>query len=125
MKNIIKKWLGLDRFEECKECGVLCHRNKMKKIKAYILDEKTKVIESYYKYKEIKKYIEKSKSARERKNKNKFIAWLIFNKFHLKTETMTEELLEDIIVKASDYDRHWRKVLEENPTAWLMFNKFH
>ena len=37
MKTIIKKWLGIDRFEECKECGVLCHRNKMKKIKAYIL----------------------------------------------------------------------------------------
>ena len=49
MKTIIKKWLGIDRFEECKECGVLCHRNKMKKIKAYILDEKTKVIESYCK----------------------------------------------------------------------------
>ena len=37
MKTIIKKWLGIDRFEECKECGVLCYRNKMKKIKAYIL----------------------------------------------------------------------------------------
>lgn len=66
-------------------------------------------------YEEIKRYIEKSKSARERKNKNKFLAWLIYNKFQLWQEPITEEKLEDIIIKASDYDRHWSKVLEENP----------
>jgi len=67
-------------------------------------------------YEEIKKYLEKSKSARERKNKNKFLAWFIYNKFQLWTEPITQEKLEDIIVKASDYDRFWRKVLEENPS---------
>jgi len=67
-------------------------------------------------YEEIKKYLEKSPNARERKNKNKFIAWLLFNKYNLKQEVMTQDLLEEIILKASDYDRFWRMNLRDNPS---------
>lgn len=46
MKNIIKKWLGLDKldefenklnklekYEECEKCGCVCNRHKMKTVK--------------------------------------------------------------------------------------------
>ena len=43
MKNIIKKWLGIDKFEYkldkykvCEECGYLCHKDRMKKIKTIV-----------------------------------------------------------------------------------------
>ena len=62
-------------------------------------------------YEEIKKYLEKSLSARERKNKNKFIAWFLIHKLILE---ISEELLEDIIVRANNYDRTWRKILQDN-----------
>ena len=62
-------------------------------------------------YEEIKKYLEKSLSARERKNKNKFIAWFLIHKLKLE---ISEELLEDIIVRANNYDRTWRKILQDN-----------
>jgi len=66
-------------------------------------------------YDQIKKYIEKNVSARERRNKNKFIAWFLFNKYKLQDNKLDQDTLEELIVMASDCDRYWRKVLQECP----------
>lgn len=61
-------------------------------------------------YDEIKNYLEKSPKARERKNKNRFIAWLLWKR--LQGVEVTQEMLEKFVVDCSSYDRAWRQVLQ-------------
>jgi hypothetical protein len=64
----------------------------------------------------IKEQLEKLPTARERKNKNRFIAWLLWKKYNLSNIPIDKETLEAIIVDTSTYDRAWRQVLEHNPS---------
>ncbi len=64
-------------------------------------------------YDTIKAHLEKYPNARERKNKNRFIAWLLWS--GLKGQVVTKEMLEQFVVDASSYDRAWRQVLQLEP----------
>lgn len=64
-------------------------------------------------YDEIKGYLEKYPSARERRNKNKFIGFLLFSKHRLENRQVTKEILTSIVVEVNSYDRAWRQVLEK------------
>lgn len=62
-------------------------------------------------YEKIKGYLEKSTKARERSNKNRFIAYLLDKKYNVGMGISTTTL-ESLIVDASSYDRAWRQVLQ-------------
>jgi hypothetical protein len=64
-------------------------------------------------YDEIKGHLETITSARERKNKNNFIAWLLWNK-HNVSKGIDKAGLKNLIIDASTYDRAWRQVLQKN-----------
>lgn len=66
-------------------------------------------------FEEIKKELEKSPKARERQNKNRFLAWFLYKKWHLDGRTPDIKMLELIFVDYASYDRAWRQVLEKNP----------
>lgn len=66
-------------------------------------------------YTEVKQALEKSSKGRERRNKNRFIGYLIWNKYHLDDQPLDADLLEKIIVDSASYDRLWRLVTLENP----------
>lgn len=57
----------------------------------------------------MKDHLEKSPKARERKNKNRFIAWLLDKKYDAQMGLSVTQL-EQLIVDASSYDRAWRQV---------------
>lgn len=61
---------------------------------------------------EVANHLTLNPSARERKNKNRFIASLLIDKHHL---DISLDKLTTVITQAATYDRSWRKVLEENP----------
>ncbi len=64
-------------------------------------------------YNEIKLHLEKNPKARERKNKNRFIAWILENKYGGRFQTGSSvSLLTDVISDAFTYDRAWRQVLQ-------------
>lgn len=64
-------------------------------------------------YDEIKKELEKSPRARERKNKNAFIAWILEKKYAGRIQTgIDRALLEDFVRDSATYDRAWRQVLQ-------------
>lgn len=68
-------------------------------------------------YDDIKAHLEKYPSARERKNKNKFIAWILHRKHGGNMQTgVTQEQIENIIVEAYGLDRAWRQVLLKEPS---------
>jgi hypothetical protein len=66
-------------------------------------------------YEEVKKHLEETPSARERSQKNHFVAWLLYKKWSLSVREMTIPVLEQIIVESSSYDRAWRQVLQLEP----------
>lgn len=65
-------------------------------------------------YDEIKGCLERSARARERKNKNKFLAWFLEKKYMVSLG-LNQDQLANLIVDAGSYDRAWRKILQENP----------
>lgn len=65
-------------------------------------------------YDEIKGHLETITRARERKNKNSFIAWLLWNKYNV-DRGIDKSGLKNLIIDASTYDRAWRQVLQKNP----------
>lgn len=69
-------------------------------------------------YDEVKSNLEKFPSARERSKKNRFIAWLLNKKYFGEAmySTVNVQILENIIVDASSYDRAWRQVLQREPS---------
>lgn len=64
-------------------------------------------------YDEMKGRLERSEKARERKNKNRFIAWILWSR--LKGQEVTQDMLEQFVVDVSSYDRAWRQVLQLEP----------
>lgn len=68
-------------------------------------------------YEEMKGYLERMPKARERKNKNRFLATLMVRKYGSQMQTgMDADVIERLIVSASTYDRAWRQVLEHEPS---------
>ena len=66
------------------------------------------------KYNEIKQYLEKYPKGRERESKNRFIAWILEQKYeHI--DRVSIDSIEILIVDASSYDRAWRQVLQYEP----------
>ena len=63
----------------------------------------------------IKEHLVKNINAREHKNKNRFIAFLLWKKYHLSDSEMSADVLENIVIDTSTYDRAWRQVRERNP----------
>ena len=67
-------------------------------------------------YEEMKGYLERMPKARERKDKNRFLAVLLMRKYAPRVQTgLDADILENIIVDASSYDRAWRQVLQHEP----------
>lgn len=62
----------------------------------------------------IKSQLEKYENARERKNKNRFIAWLLCKKYPTSTG-MAQNEVENMITDSWSYDRAWRQVLQHEP----------
>lgn len=68
-------------------------------------------------YEEMKGYLERMPKARERKNKNKFLATLMEKKYASQMQTGFDvDVIERMLVSASTYDRAWRQVLEHEPS---------
>ena len=61
---------------------------------------------------ELKDLLEAQPRARERKNKNEAIAFLIIKNHSL---DLDRALVEKIVKEANTLDREWRKILEETP----------
>ncbi len=61
-------------------------------------------------YDEVKGYLKQYPNARERKNKNRFFAWLLWE--GKEGRIATKELIETFVRRASSYDRAWRQVLQ-------------
>lgn len=67
-------------------------------------------------YDEIKGLLEKMPRARERSNKNRFLATLLHRKYESRLQTDSSvNIVENIIVAAASYDRVWRQVLQHEP----------
>lgn len=66
-----------------------------------------------YFYDKIKRLLEEKVEARERKNKNRAIAFLLVNKYPQLKEINRETLIT-IVKDVNGLDRAWRKVLEDN-----------
>lgn len=66
-------------------------------------------------YEEIKEHLKGSPKARERKNKNRFIAWLVIKKYPVFTlediDTITHAVGDSLT-----FDRAWRQVLQHEPS---------
>jgi predicted AAA+ superfamily ATPase len=60
------------------------------------------------------RYLKEEPKARERSNKNRALANLLFKKFP-QLQELDKDLLEDIARYTTKIDRNWRKVLEEKP----------
>jgi hypothetical protein len=67
-------------------------------------------------YEQIKAHLEKYPAARERKNKNKFIGWLLDSTYHLTLAGISKGALGNIVTDVSTYDRAWRQVLQKEPS---------
>ncbi len=65
-------------------------------------------------YDSLKEYLEKEPMARERKNKNKVIAKIMYDQYGLEYNPLTKPKLSDMVGEILLVDRYWRKVLEEN-----------
>ena len=65
------------------------------------------------KYEEVKTLLENEPKGRERKHKNKAIAYLIRKKYK-QMFPIDNDLVADILAEASSLDRYWRQVLQEN-----------
>lgn len=65
-------------------------------------------------YEEIKGHLEKNPTARLRRNKNRFLAWLLAGKYNTQFGLGANKL-EDLLVDAASYDRGWRQVLQHEP----------
>ena len=70
---------------------------------------------------EIKQFLENHPEFRERKNKNKWLGGIIFKKYRIGIDLVTNkmddrvrDILGDIVADISNADRAWRKILEEN-----------
>lgn len=61
---------------------------------------------------EVLNYLKREPRFRERSAKNRGIADLLIEKYHL---DLDRKKLADVIQEASSMDRAWRKCLEENP----------
>jgi hypothetical protein len=64
---------------------------------------------------ELKQLIEKEPLARERSNKNKVIAKVMFDKYGLEHNPLIKPKLADMVGEILNADRAWRKILEDNP----------
>lgn len=51
--------------------------------------------------------------ARERKNKNRAIAYMLCRRYHI-TGELSPAKLEEIIVEAATLDRAWRQILQQD-----------
>lgn len=59
-------------------------------------------------------YLKQEPRARERKNKNRAIGYIVRNKYDLVC-IIDKEMMADMIGEILSLDRKWRKILEENP----------
>lgn len=66
-------------------------------------------------YEIVKRELELSPWSRERCNKNKFVARLLWKKWRIDEGRLHLGILEDMISDVSSYARMWQKVLQENP----------
>lgn len=66
-------------------------------------------------YEQIKSHLLKYPTARERKNKNRFIGWLLDQTYHMTLAGLSKGSLENIVTDVSSYDRAWRQVLQHEP----------
>lgn len=62
--------------------------------------------------KRLTKFLEVEPKARERKNKNKAVAYLIKERYNL---DIRSDLLTEIVSDAQTLDRAWRKITLDNP----------
>lgn len=61
------------------------------------------------------RYLKEEPRARERANKNRALANLLFKRFP-QLQEFDKDLLEEIAKYTTKIDRNWRKILEEKPS---------
>lgn len=73
-------------------------------------------------YDQVKLYLHENPQGRERVNKNRAIANILNRKYRIckgvdfVPAPLTRDLFTEIVGEVGNYDRAWRKVLEEHPT---------
>jgi len=64
-------------------------------------------------YDTIKNYLEKYPKARERRNRNDFICWILWDEYRV-DRGLSKQQLQNLIISAETYGRMWRQVTLEN-----------
>ena len=60
----------------------------------------------------MKNYLQEQPKARERKNKNRAIGNVIMERYNIQID---KAMMSDIVGEILNYDRVWRKILEDYP----------